>query len=695
MLFKKKDKNTAPKKEIVSNANENKVLDSDFVYIQKDKKIHDVNFSGKPTTFFGDAMRRFVKNKSSVVASVILLTLVGMAIIVPFANGNDIETNVDSSKYLPPKWFEVNGSGFMDGTKNVTDIPCYNNAGKAMSDDTPNSELTPNEYLLSAIIGDMNVKTISSPYSSPYGYGGYVSLKPNTHTSNAVYSSTKGTWNNDKSYDFTLNYDFNGDLINQENAGKVSSSYRILANVYFNGDKESATTAVLKDWSTDFGTNTITNLNTLMKSAYVGENPIGSSYSASFSIELKTVDDTVSLYPSLFIKNFYISSTAAEEEAKTVSITKLGFTDANELLTRGNSDIAATKARAWTWRGANNPGAKDIHQKTASFRYDCYAAAFGEDSYTFTSNDVQSFIDKGYMTYTWTNKKGQATTPGEFHLTELGETYCPIREVKSQTYDTHFGVEQKELNCTRSLYRYDYYKGYITKCESPKYFFGTDHYGHDFFKLAFSGLLTSLGLGFFASLINITIGLIWGAISGYFGGWTDMIMERFTEILGGMPWIVVMTLIVLFLGSNFWTFLLALCLTGWIGMSSETRSQFYRFKGREYVLASRTLGASDGRLIFKHILPNGIGTIITSAILMIPSVIFTEANISYLLPGTLAFSGSQSFGITLSNAQADIQYYPYLIVSVSIVMILLMISFNLFGNGLRDAFNPSLKGSDN
>ena len=171
-------------------------------------------------------------------------------------------------------------------------------------------------------------------------------------------------------------------------------------------------------------------------------------------------------------------------------------------------------------------------------------------------------------------------------------------------------------------------------------------------------------------------------------------MERFSEILGGMPFIVMMTLIVLLLGSNFWTFLLALCLTGWMGVAGETRRQFYRYKRREYVLASRTLGASDGRLIFKHILPNGIGPIITSAILMIPSVIFTEANISYLLPSALSFAGAQSFGITLSNVQNDLQTYPYLIVSASIIMALIMICFNLFGNGLRDAFNPALKGAD-
>ena len=165
-----------------------------------------------------------------------------------------------------------------------------------------------------------------------------------------------------------------------------------------------------------------------------------------------------------------------------------------------------------------------------------------------------------------------------------------------------------------------------------------------------------------------------------------------------MPWIVLMTLIVLLAPKSwpqFGILLFGLCLTGWIGISGTTRSQFYRYKGREYVLASRTLGASDARLIFRHILPNGLGTIVTSAVLMIPGVIFTEANLAYLLPGVYNSSGTMSFGITLSNVQNDLAQYPYLIVSASIVMALIMISFNLFGNGLRDAFNPSLKGEEN
>jgi oligopeptide transport system permease protein len=147
----------------------------------------------------------------------------------------------------------------------------------------------------------------------------------------------------------------------------------------------------------------------------------------------------------------------------------------------------------------------------------------------------------------------------------------------------------------------------------------------------------------------------------------------------------------LHLGDALWVFALALCLTGWMGTASRTRTQFYRFKGREYVLASRTLGASDMRLIFRHILPNALGTIVTSTVLMIPGLIFTEASLSYL---GLGLQGSDSFGTILSENQGKLGEYPALILFPSVVISLLMISFNLFGNGLRDALNPSLKGSE-
>ena len=225
----------------------------------------------------------------------------------------------------------------------------------------------------------------------------------------------------------------------------------------------------------------------------------------------------------------------------------------------------------------------------------------------------------------------------------------------------------------------------------PSFLFGTDKTGRDMFKYVFEGLRNSLILGVITFAVCFLFGLLWGSISGYFGGTVDLVMERITDILHGIPWIVLMTIVILHAGQNFGTFAIALCLTGWIGTASTTRTQFYRFRGREYVLASRTLGASDGRLILKHILPNAMGTIITGAVLMIPSVIFSEATISYL---GLGLKGMSSLGVILSDNQAELLTSSYLLIFPAIVIALIMISFNLFGNGLRDAINPSLKGEE-
>ena len=129
-------------------------------------------------------------------------------------------------------------------------------------------------------------------------------------------------------------------------------------------------------------------------------------------------------------------------------------------------------------------------------------------------------------------------------------------------------------------------------------------------------------------------------------------------------------------------------------MASSVRMQFYRFKNQEYILAARTLGASDARLMFKHIIPNAIGSIITGSILVIPSVIYSESNLTYLGIVNLDSSTMTSVGSMLSAGQPLLTTYPHVILFPALFISLLMISFNLFGNGLRDAFNPSLRGTE-
>ena len=135
--------------------------------------------------------------------------------------------------------------------------------------------------------------------------------------------------------------------------------------------------------------------------------------------------------------------------------------------------------------------------------------------------------------------------------------------------------------------------------------------------------------------------------------------------------------------------------TGWIGMAGSTRMQFYRYKNQEYVLAARTLGAKDRRIIWKHIFPNALGTLVTRCALIIPSMIYSEVNLSYLGIISLSSGNLTSVGTILANGQALLKMgVPHIAAFPSVFLALLLLSFNLFGNGLRDAFNPSLRGSE-
>jgi oligopeptide transport system permease protein len=275
--------------------------------------------------------------------------------------------------------------------------------------------------------------------------------------------------------------------------------------------------------------------------------------------------------------------------------------------------------------------------------------------------------------------------------------------------DTANNLVYEELVSGEYSVRVDYFD-YATYRDGfqPYFFFGTNDAGQDIFLRLAKGTQFSLLLGIGISAINFIIGLIWGAMSGYYGGTTDLIMERITDIIANIPSIIILSICSIQFTNNVslkaalgesgiivLAFLVAFVYSGWVGVASTTRMQFYRFKGQEYVLASRTLGAKDGRLIFKHILPNAIGTLVTSSVLMIPGVIFSESSLSYLGIINFSTSGLSSIGSLLNEGQAaGLQYYPHVLLFPCIIISLLMISFNLFGNGLRDAFNTSLKGSE-
>ena len=233
------------------------------------------------------------------------------------------------------------------------------------------------------------------------------------------------------------------------------------------------------------------------------------------------------------------------------------------------------------------------------------------------------------------------------------------------------------------------------KIDYPSFLFGADSSGRDVFVCLASGARFSFVLAIIVAVVNLFIGAIYGAIEGYYGGKLDLFMERVSEILGAIPSMIVITLLRYHLKVDHWVVLfISFFLTGWIGMASRTRMQFYRFKNQEYVLVARTLGANDRRIMFKHIFPNAIGTLITGSVLVIPSVIFSETSLSYLGIINLETGNLTSVGTLLANGQTALYNFPHIILFPSLFISLLMLSFNLFGNGLRDAFNPSLRGSE-
>lgn len=351
----------------------------------------------------------------------------------------------------------------------------------------------------------------------------------------------------------------------------------------------------------------------------------------------------------------------------------------------------------------------DIETYLTEFRAQMVADNQPDAICTYVTNQLRTYYSQHsgiYYQITAKLENGTYTSnPGSFSIVfdDDGDV-IPLYKVDEAGEYVYY--EEAGTSISIRVDYFDYFT-YLNGFE-PFFVFGTNSQGRDLFLRLAEGTRFSLLLGIGISIINFIIGLIWGAISGYYGGKVDLIMERVTDIISALPSVVILTICGIQFTNNtalrntigssgviVLAFLVAFVYSGWMGTASTTRMQFYRYKGQEYVLASRTLGAKDSRLIFKHILPNAAGTLVTSSVLMVPGVIFSESSLSYL--GIISFSTSDisSIGTLLSEGQtAGIQNHPTLILFPCIIISLLMICFNLFGNGLRDAFNTSLRGSE-
>lgn len=613
----------------------------DFDFVQKGQKLYDQKFETKPISYLQDVWIRFRTNKTNLTASIILLVLLICSIIMPGLSGKEYTKLDEKLSFLPPRVPVIEEFGIMDGTIEIEDMPV-----DLTKKDPETGLYLPFGFNESAVdLDSLTNKIITSAEKSPTVLNGQSVLR--------------------------LDYD--------------STSVTIESNDFYTVSESNNAILELDVYELDNVSNGRIEL--LLQTDFGGDYSVIGTITETGIHQINVFELNEELYGNIVSKLRIRYS--SDDKGSIASINQIALLDdsSNEpvILDEG-FNLADYKLVDGKGSYQRQNGKLII----ASFTYDKYIAAFDLTYETaFSSTKYDALLEE------WGDKVEKIPNPDNPDGWYFSEGF-PIREVikKNDAIEVD-GVSYASYEI------YLDYKAYLGYEELPYYLFGTSQAGRDMFSLVWVGLRTSLYIGIIASLINISIGIVFGAISGFYGGTVDLLMQRFAEIVGRIPWLVVLAIMVVIFGPGIQTLIMVLVVQGWIGTAGVTRMQFYRYKGREYVLASKTMGARDARLIFKHILPNGIGTIITASVLAIPAVIFTEAALSFLGFGIghgqsfhilgFAFSGV-SIGVLLNDGRNFLFNYPYLTVFPAIVVSILMITFNMFGNALRDAFNPSLRG---
>jgi ABC-type dipeptide/oligopeptide/nickel transport system permease subunit len=655
-----------------------------FELVQQDEKIYDKKFETKPIGYFKDAMIRFSKNRTNVIATTILFIIILCSIIIPIVSNKNIEEFDGNFNDLPPRMPLLEKIGIFDGTRYYDDQvvdperPSENDPGLFLPVNVQAEDLIEE--------GTLTNYTVDCNFSSAACVGGQTTM---TVRNGFPYLSIISPEEMSGIYlDRTANPYLEISIDELQGEGYIEIYYTIVETVLV----DEGGPGILDDVYAEVGTETLM--------ATITEAGVHQVLIADFD------DETADTFRSDYYKIKYVNDNNQEKAILNYikldqdgTTEPLAYYEAYEFSTWGydpyDEDHSGTFARL---------GGVVTY---STYKYKEYDAIFYPvEFHAYAPSDFDALMEEygdeeGDVCYS------ENVDPLNTETDYLSDDYyprvtlnddCPIKEITRIT-------EIKWLGDTP-------YFSYVIQAsvmqlegydELPFFLFGTDSYGRDLFTLLWVATRTSLMLGLIVAFINISIGVVYGAISGYYGGRTDLIMQRISEVIGRIPWLVTLSIMIALFGPGIETLIFILVISGWIGIAAVTRTQFYRYKGREYVLASRTLGAKDGRLIFRHILPNGIGTIITASILSVPYVIFAESTISYLGYGIghgqsfnifgLEMSGV-SIGVLLADGRQYLQTQPYITLFPAVLISILMITFNMFGNALRDAFNPALRGSE-
>ncbi|TBL78139.1 ABC transporter permease [Paenibacillus thalictri] len=242
------------------------------------------------------------------------------------------------------------------------------------------------------------------------------------------------------------------------------------------------------------------------------------------------------------------------------------------------------------------------------------------------------------------------------------------------------------------LQKYDYAtQDYSVRNLRPSaaHWFGTDDFGRDMWVRVWWGARISLFVGITAAVVDLIFGVLYGGISAYYGGKVDNLMQRFIEIIYSIPYLLIAILLIMVIGPGVWTIILAYAIVGWVPMARLVRGQILQLKEQEYVLAARTLGAGSARIIARHLVPNALGLIIVQLTFAVPNAIFFESFLSFLGLGIKV--PLASLGSLLSDGVQAIRLHPHRVLIPTLAFSLILLSFNLLGDGLRDALDPKMR----